>query len=132
MQQCLVAYLSFDNTDLDRNETYDEGPYGNHASYSGDVEFISDNSSCGNMAKFDEEAEIYFDPNIQNVPTRAITIAFWLYADNLDYKQILFTAKAYGSPVCKYYQVIFYKIPRSSFIRSPTIPISLKGHIIYG
>lgn len=102
MPQCLVAFLSFDNTDLDRNQTYDEGPNQNHATYSGDVEFTSNNLSCGNMAQFKEEGEVFFDPNIQSVPTRAITIALWVYADNLDYKQILFTAKAYGSSVCKY------------------------------
>ena len=100
--QCLVAFLSFDNTDLDRNQTYDEGPHQNHASYSGNVEFISDNHSCGNMAQFEEESEIFFDPNIQSVPTQGITIALWVYPENLDYKQIIFTAKAYGSSVCMY------------------------------
>ena len=93
-----MTYLSFDHVDIGTKQIYDEGPYKNHASYLGNVEFITGNFTCGNAASFKDGGEIYFNGyTFKHIPSEAITIAAWIYADSTLHKQSVFSTKATGS-----------------------------------
>ena len=75
---------------MNRKIIFDEGPFGNHAQYNGDVTFLHGNFSCQN-ATLVKNGEIWFNKtSFQNVPANGLTIAAWVFADSTTFSQSLF------------------------------------------
>jgi len=98
VEECLVAYLSFDVVDLRKKTVYDEGPYGNDFTYNGDVKFLPANYSCQNAASIDSDGDLYYSGSgFTNSPESGTTIAMWVHPSDLLHKQSIFTSKTIGS-----------------------------------
>ena len=98
VEECLVAYLSFDVVDTIKKLVYDEGPYGNDFTYNGNVQFLPANYSCKNAAAIDSDGDLYYaGPGFTNSPNKGATIAMWVHPTDLMHKQSIFTSKAIGS-----------------------------------
>ena len=98
VEECLVAYLSFDVVDTTKKIVYDEGPYGNNFTYNGDVTFKHSNHSCKNAASINSDGDLYYSgSSFRNSPTTGVTIALWVHPSDLLHKQSIFTTKTIGS-----------------------------------
>ena len=98
VQECLVAYLSFDVVDLNKKTVYDEGPYGNDFTYNGDVKFLPANYSCQNAASIEADGDLYYSGSgFTTSPEDGATIAMWVHPADLLHKQSIFTTKTIGS-----------------------------------
>ena len=98
VEECLVAYLSFDVVDIRKKTVFDEGPYGNDFTYNGDVQFLPANYSCKNAASINSDGDLYYSGSgFTNSPVSGATIALWVHPSDLLHKQSIFTTKAIGS-----------------------------------
>lgn len=94
----MVTYLSFDVVDTKKKTVFDEGPFSNHFTYNGDVEFVAANFSCQNAASIDADGDLYYaGAEFANSPNMGVTIALWVHPTDLMHKQSIFSSKSVGS-----------------------------------
>lgn len=98
VEECIVAYLSFDTVDATKKVIYDEGPYGNDFTFHGDIEFENGNYTCDKAASVTGEVEVYYaGPGFKNSPKHGVTVALWVHPKNQLHKQSIFATKSIGS-----------------------------------